>query len=385
MTQEKNLFEAASETEKTRAMLVLKLGGLGIKAAFSKVEEGPIVTTYYYRLAHDFPIARILKAEEDVALGCGVDSVLISREGGEIAIAIPNKHKTTVSFDSCLHSLFTDPKYSSFKLPIILGVNTRGNPAVLDLWDAPHILIAGSTGAGKSVLLNSIIAGLACKNSHRDMKLILVDTKQLDLTLFSDLPHTVEMVDTVDRFHATFDRLMAIVRQRKAQLKGVARNVAEYNSQMKAMGGSTLPYYVVIIDELADVIAEDASRAKTDSEIKFFDRVPARIKNLIQVCRALGIHVIAATQRSSVKIIDGDIKANLPTRIALRLPSVHDSMTILNTGGAENLLGQGDMLLQSQNSANLQRYHGPYIDLDHIANVLANCDSIRDSYASMNF
>jgi S-DNA-T family DNA segregation ATPase FtsK/SpoIIIE len=369
-----------TKAEQARVILALsaKLGALNIRGTLANIEAGPIVTTYYFNLAADIPIAKVMKAEEDLALAVGVAAVLISRTGGKIAIAIPNKHKELVSYDSCLHTLM----HSDFRLPIMLGVNTNGEPALIDLIDSPHILIAGSTGAGKSVLLSAIISGLATFNTPQQMKLLLVDTKQLDLTLFNSLPHVADVADTVEKTHALFDRLMLIVRQRTEKMKGVARNVTEYNSLQPA--SHKLPYYVVIIDELADVINEDANITKAGIEpIASYPRISRRLQNLVQISRAAGCHVICATQRPSVKIITGDIKANFATRIALRLPTGHDSKTIINEYGAEQLLGKGDMLIESPIMDQLTRFHGPYVSMDHIANVLINCEQIRDSYRSL--
>jgi len=354
--------------------LAMKLSALRINCKFSHLESGPIVTTYYLHLGADVPIAKILKSEEDMALAVGAPSVLITRKGAQIAIAIPNKSKDTVGFDSCLHSIMQDARC---QLPIMLGVDARGGSKSIELAESPHILIAGSTGAGKSVLLSSIISGLAVAKTKSEMKLMLVDTKQLDLTLFANLPHVVEVADNVEKVHTLFDRLMSIVRQRTEKMKGVARNVAEYNR----ITGASLPYYVVVIDELADVIGEDAAISRIpDSPIRDYPRIPKRLQGLVQISRAAGVHVICATQRPSVKIITGDIKANFATRIALRLPTGHDSRTIIDEYGAEQLLGKGDMLVTSPCLEETTRFHGPYVSMDHISNVLANCDNIRDSY-----
>ncbi len=356
------------------ALLSQKLSALRIRASFESVEPGPIVTTYYMHLGADIPISKIMRAEEDLALAVGAPSVLITRKGASIAIAIPNTRRDVVSYDLCLHTIMQD---NVCQLPIMLGVNTKGDTTHIDLTESPHILIAGSTGAGKSVLLSAIISALATSRSKHELKMMLVDTKQLDLTLFADLPHVVEVADDVEKVHALFTRLMSIVRQRTAKMKGVARNLYEYNT----IAPTPLPYYVVIIDELADVIGEDNSLAKAGTEpIASYPRIAKRLQSLTQICRAVGIHVICATQRPSVKIITGDIKANFTTRIALRLPTGADSRTILNEYGAESLLGKGDMLVESPCFDQITRFHGPFVSMDHIASVLDNCDSIRNSY-----
>lgn len=360
------------------ASLSLKLSALKITASPLRVEAGPIVTTYYYQLGSDIPIAKILKAEEDLALAVGAPSVLISRIGADIAIAIPNKNKSVVSYDKCLHELLNARVYN---LPIILGVDTQGEPTSIDLTESPHILMAGSTGGGKSVLLSAIISGLATAKSPEEMKLILVDTKQLDLTLFESLPHVVQTADTIEKVHEVFTRLMNIIRQRTSQMKGIARNIHEYNR----IATKKLPYYVVIIDEFADVIGLDKSLATAGIEpVASNSRITQRLQELTQISRAAGIHFIVATQRPSVKIITGDIKANLATRIALRLPTGYDSKTILDEYGAEKLLGKGDMLVKSPLFEDVvTRFHGPMVTMDHIANVLINAEQIRDSYRRM--
>lgn len=367
------MTEYTPEQATTIMNLALKLSALKIISTFSHLESGPVVTTYYMKLDAGVPIAKILKAEEDLALAVGAPSVLITRLGAQIAIAIPNKLKTIVDFDKSLHALFS----SKYRLPILLGVDTKGQDQSIDLTESPHILIAGSTGSGKSVLLASIISGLSCVKSKHEMKLMLVDTKQLDLTLFANLPHVVEVADDVQKVHDLFTRLMTIVRQRTEKMKGIARNIDEYNRLTE----QKLPYYVVIIDELADVIGEDHQLAKSGIEpIASYPRIPKRLQNLVQISRAAGIHVICATQRPSVKIITGDIKANLTTRIALRLPTGHDSRTIIDEYGAEQLLGKGDMLVESPCLEQITRFHGPFVSMNHIANILINCDQIRDSY-----
>jgi len=368
-------MELTNEQAGTIALMVQKLAALRINNIFQSVEAGPIVSTYYFKLGADVPIAKILKAEEDMALAVGAPSVLITRSGGQIAIAIPNKEKEIVSYDNCLHNLMQSTKQN---LPILLGVDTRGNPRTLDLTECPHILIAGSTGGGKSVLLSAIISGLATVKTPKELKLMLVDTKQLDLPLFESLPHVVESADTLDKVHTLLDRLHVIVRQRTAKMKGLARNIAEYN----ALGlGAHLPYYVVIIDELADVLMQDRSRGKG---VRGYEKAEHKLQSLLQICRASGVHIICATQRPSVEIITGDIKANMPTRIALRLPSGADSRTVLNEYGAEQLLGKGDMLIESPLFEQVTRFHGPYVSMNHIANVIANSEQIRDSYKMLN-
>lgn len=357
-----------------RGKIAGKLWGLGIKATYLRTEIGPIVTTFYYSLPFDLPISRILNKEEDIAISTGVENALITRQGGEIAIALPNSSRNIVTFDRCLFSLRNSDNHK-LHLPIMLGTNTLGIPAFIDLVEQPHMLIAGATGSGKSVLLSSILGGLVCAKSPKEMRLILVDTKKLDLTLFRGIPHLTDLVEDVKSFHVSFNRLIKMVRVRTEKMKGFARNITEYN---QLNPDSKMPYYVVIIDELADLIDEDKALSLIDEEVYEEQRVQPKLKSLVQICRAAGIHVIAATQRPSVKIITGDIKVNLPTRIALRVPNRVDSMTILNKSGAEHLLGQGDMLLESSVTSQPQRYHGAFVSNKDIVTILDNADQIRE-------
>lgn len=363
MTPEKEL--------ELRGRMALKLNGLGVNAKYVRTEIGPVVTTFYFILPFDMPIAKIMKKEEDIAVSCGVESVLITRKGGEIAIALPNPERSVVTFDRCLFSLRESKK--KYALPIMLGTDTLGVPQFIDLYDQPHLLIAGATGSGKSVLLSSILGGLVCTKSPKELRLILIDTKKLDLTLFAGMPHLTDMVEDVKGFHLSFDRLMGMVRKRTEKMKGLARNIKEYNQINR---DSPMPYYVVIIDEMADLIDEDKALSLVDDEIYEKQRVQQRIKSLVQICRATGVHLIAATQRPSVKIITGDIKVNLPTRIALRVPNRADALTIHNRAGAEHLLGKGDMLLESA-TENQVRYHGAYVSNEDIVTILDNADTIR--------
>lgn len=359
--------------QQLRGRIAMKLMGLQIKATYLRTEVGPVVTTFYYTLPFDLPISKVMNKEEDIAISCGVESALITRKSGEIAIAIPNPVREIVSFDKCLYEL-RKPEYHKLKLPIMLGTDTLGKPQFIDLAEQPHMLIAGATGSGKSVLLSSILGGLVCAKSPKEMRLILVDTKKLDLTLFNGIPHLTDMIEDVKSFHTAFSRLMGMVRARTEKMKGIARNIAEYN---EFNPNTKLPYYVVIIDELADLIDEDKALSYIDPEIEMQPRVQPRIKSLVQICRATGIHLIAATQRPSVKIITGDIKVNLPTRIALRVPNRVDSMTILNKSGAEHLLGKGDMLLESATTATPLRFHGAYVSNSDIVTILDNAENIR--------
>ena len=361
--------------------LVLKLTGLKLSNRFSHVEPGPVVTTYYFQLGFDVPIAKILNKAEDFALAAGVDSVIIQRSGDKIAIEIPNKQRQIVNFHNCLYSMMTTYIGRSMTIPILLGVDTYGKNAYLDLAEQPHILIAGSTGGGKSILLSSIIGALATAKSEKEIKLTLVDTKRLDLPLFKNLPHVGSMCENSEQFHSRLDYLFTTVRERAERLQGVARNAREFNDMSLS---SFMEYHIIIIDELADLMDQDIGRRNVDPEYAVkWPIIPTRLKALTQICRAAGVHIIAATQRSSVKIINGDIKANFPTRIALRLPTAVDSKTILSTKGAESLLGKGDMLVESLDSDTAKRYHGAFVSNQDIITILSSASMIREQLLAL--
>jgi S-DNA-T family DNA segregation ATPase FtsK/SpoIIIE len=206
-----------------------------------------------------------------------------------------------------------------------------------------------------------------------------VDTKQVDLTLFSSLPHVITVVDKVIDLHKHLDRMLDIVRQRTQKMKGTARNIKEYNT----LAGAALPYYVIIIDELADVIMQDQELAKDEDTESKRTRISAKIAQIAQISRASGIHIIAATQRPSIKILSGDIKTNFPTRISFRLPTGTDSRVILDENGAESLLGRGDYLYRTSESSELKRAHSAFVSMDDIAKILVQHNEIREQFQYM--
>lgn len=337
---------------------------------------GPVITGFPLKIPPNIPIKKLTGLEEDMALACNVEAVSIQRIGNRIIVFVPNKERTVVNFLDNLFWFLKNEEVKKMKLPILLGQNHIGENSVIDLAEQPHILIAGSTGSGKSVYESAVIASLSTIKSKEEMHLYLVDTKRLDLTLFEDLPHIKEVVREVKEWYMVANSLYTEVQKRQLKLeKYGCRNINEYNEKVD----EKMPYIVVIIDELADLIEKDkAQRSEDENNGDFHEdpKVMDAIRKITQVSRASGVHFIACTQRTAVTIISNDVKVNFPTRIALKCPTWQDSMTIIGAKGAENLLGKGDMLIQHSDSEIINRYHGPFVRMEDITAVISQRDRL---------
>lgn len=354
-----------------------KLIGLGIKATFDHVETGPVVCGYFFRLDASVPIAKVLKRAEDFALAMEADKVLVQRQGGLIAVFVPNEERQVVEYKDYLFWYLKDENVHKMKLPIPLGVDFHGNKSAFDLCDAPHMLITGSTGSGKSVYEAAIISCLSYFRNSDELEFYLCDTKMVDLPLFKGLDHVKVVADSVQKFHEMMGGIMQETRRRLTVMQGVGvRNIADFHT---LMGGEirNMPYMIVMLDEFGDLMDIDAAIRKASEELDETPTVKQWIKQAAQICRAAGIHLICCTQRASVKVVDGDIKINLPCRISLRLPTSIDSRTVLGVGGAESLLGKGDMLIQRPDSEKIERFHGPYVSMRDISELVTNYEQIK--------
>lgn len=364
------------EHNETVLWLTDKIVGLNIEATFDKLEEGPILTSYFFKLGSGTSVRKMINLGEDFALAIGKDNVNIQRIQGHIVVQVPNKIKKLVEYKDYLHWYLHDEEVDKMAIPLPLGIDIKGKRSAFDLAEGPHLLVAGATGGGKSVWLSATIASLAYKLDPSELELYLVDTKKVDLPLFKKLPHVKQVVDDLMPFHHMMSKIMPEIRRRLSRLQGSAcRNIGEYHRL-----GYFLPYIVVILDEFADLMDIDSATRKAAEDkdvIKQYPSIKMWIKQLVQIGRAAGVHLIAATQRSSVKVVDGDIKANLPCRISFRLPTGTDSRTILGTNGAENLLGKGDMLVQRPETDTVERYHGPYVSMNDIAELINNYEIIK--------
>lgn len=368
-----------------------KLRGLGVNNfSIGEPINGPVVTGYPLNLGFGTSIKAILNKAEDIALACGVDFVDVRRIEDKVIIFIPNEERKIVDFKDALYWMLKDPIVSNMKLPLVLGQDFYGNNSAIDLAEQPHVLIAGSTGSGKSIFESAVISALSMLKTPEELHLYIVDPKRVDLTLFDGLPHIKSIVKEVQEWYRVINYLYDEVQNRNKLLeKSKCRNIAEYNDKHS----KKMAYKVLIIDELADLIQKDKAVRQEMMEMNKAMDMPAKdglelsvmdaIKRLIQVSRASGIHIIACTQRTSVDIITGSVKVNFPTRISLRLPSGTDSRTILDEKGAENLLGKGDMLLKSEKHDSLQRFHAPFVRIEDIKYILDQREEIKEMMGVM--
>src|ERR1044071_7514322 len=355
--------------ETTSEKIYYKLTALGInKVKVGEPLTGPIITGYPISFHSSTPINKILSKEEDIALALGVESIDIRRVKGNLVIFVPNEDRKIVDFKDALFWYMKDEEVSKMSIPILIGMDFQGNKFALDLQKQPHMLIAGSTGSGKSIFESAIISALVMKMQPAELDLYLVDPKRVDLTLFQNLPHVKRMVREADEWQELIEYLYAEVQNRNRILEARGcRNILEFNE--KFGDKSKMKFKVLIIDELADLIIK--------GKVKDIN-VIAGLCALLQVCRAAGVHVIACTQRSTVDVISGTTKVNFPTRIALRLPTKTDSRTILDENGAEMLLGKGDMLIKSESSDELKRYHAPFVKISDIELILSDQEKIKE-------
>ena len=364
------------EVQSEVVKLMLKMTSFGFISKFTKAEVGPLVTTYYFEPSPQAALSSIYSREDDLALGLSVESIMVSRELGNITIAVPRAQRDVIKFDECLFNLFSNPVSRDAALPILMGKTLKGEPLFMDLASQPHLLIAGATGSGKSIFTAQAICSLALRRTPQELEFILADTKQLDLVLFEKLEHVSSVIRNIHDLRDTLQNLIALVRSRTAIMSGYARNVVEWNSATK----SPMKYKVLIIDEFADVVGSDREWLNTLPKKERPEAIDTLTQRLAQISRAAGIHIILATQRPSVKIISGDIKTNFPARIAFKLPSMQDSRVILDENGAEKLLGRGDYLYKIAGSDVVKRAHSAFVEIKDISLILEQHESLREQF-----
>ena len=351
---ERELMDAARQLE-------VKCREFSVEGSVVQIHPGPVVTTFEFKPDAGVKYSKIIGLADDLSLALQAESVLIERIPGKstVGIQIPNTHREQISLREVLET--EAYRHSPSKLTLALGKTINGEPFIADLGTMPHLLIAGSTGTGKSVAINSMLTSILYRATPDDVRLILIDPKRLELGMYEHIPYLLTPV-VVDIKQAS-NALGWAVREMEERYKTLAaegvRNIEQFNRNVRQAlvekstdddeERSPLPYIIIVIDELADLMMAASNE------------VEESIARLAQMARAVGIHLILATQRPSVDVITGLIKANLPARISFRVSSKVDSRTILDGNGAEQLLGKGDMLFLPPASSRLIRLHGPYI------------------------
>ncbi len=342
---------------KLRKNLEEKLEEFGIEGEVVSVKPGPVITVFEFRPAPGIKINRIVSLADDLALGLSAESVrIVAPIPGKdvVGIEVSNPDREVVYLREIIAS--EEFRRSKSPLTLALGKDISGNPVVTDLSRMPHLLIAGATGTGKSVFLHSVILSLVYKATPSQVRLLLIDPKRIELSVYEDIPYLLHPVVLEPRTATKALRWAVAEMERRYQLleERRARNLDSYNETAE----EKLPYIVIIIDELADLMVVSSKEVET------------LLTRLAQMARASGIHLLLATQRPSVDVLTGIIKANFPARISFKVSSRTDSRTILDTQGAERLLGAGDMLFLPPGASKLVRIHGAYVSEKEVKRVV---------------
>jgi DNA segregation ATPase FtsK/SpoIIIE, S-DNA-T family len=349
------------EIASSSTMLEEKLKRFGITGRVNTIHYGPVVTLFEYEPHSDVKLSRITALEDDLSLALQTMSLRILAPipgTSVVGFEVANKMRQTVSFATIAAS----ESFNSYTgaLPLILGSNTSGKEIIVDLATMPHVLVAGSTGSGKSVALNAMLISLLCQKNPEELRLILIDPKRLEFAGYTDIAHLIFPIITAPQ--KAIEALKWAVNEMTERYERMAtlgvKNINDHHKRLGPEGLKDMPYIVIVIDELADLMMTAG---------KDVEQLIARIA---QMARAAGIHLIVATQRPSVDVITGLIKVNFPSRISFRVTSKVDSRTILDTVGAERLLGKGDMLFLHPSMPGLQRIHGAWINDDQVKHIV---------------
>ena len=381
-----NFFQEAPKENKTKvneAFIDKKIADLLDKLAMFKIDgdvvrtyTGPVVTTFEFKPAPNVKVSKILSLQDDLAMALKAQTIRIQAPipGKDVVgIEVPNEDTQTIYLKEMLDSeIFQNSKSP---LTMILGKDIVGKPFVTDLKKLPHLLIAGTTGSGKSVGINSMILSLLYKNSPDNLRLVMIDPKMLEFSMYNDIPHLLTPVITkaVDAINALANMVGEMERRYTLMAKTKTKNIENFNEKAQKEGLPTMPYIVVVIDELADLMMTSGKD------------VEYSIARLAQMARASGIHLIVATQRPSVDVVTGLIKANLPSRLSYKVGQKIDSKIILDSMGAESLLGRGDMLFTPPGMPGLVRIHAPWSTETEIEKVVEFLKDQREVEYDMNF
>ena len=352
------------ETKKASAELKETLNEFNIEADIIGIKKGPVVTMFELLPAPGVKLSKIAALQDNIALRLAASSVrIVAPIPGKkaVGIEIPNKERSIVSFREIVEKDMSE--YKKMSVPVILGKDILGKPQIIDLVKTPHLLIAGATGSGKSVCVNSMILSILYKRSPQEVKLILIDPKIVELKLYNDIPHLlVPVITEPKKAFQALQWALCEMERRYALLDGMGcRDVASYNKKIeeKHIATEKIPYIVLIIDEFADLMAT------TGKELE------STVARLAAMSRAIGIHLVLATQRPSTDVITGLIKANIPARIAFMVASGMDSRIIIDQVGAEKLLGRGDMLYSSAVNPFPVRIQGTFVSDQEVEDVVS--------------
>ena len=337
----------SSDTDETAKLLVSKLREFGVGGSIVDVKQGPVVTAYRLMLDAGIKYSKVVGLADDLALDLGVSSILVRKTKAKstIGIQVPNQNRKGISLKEVLDS---EPfRTTDAFLPVALGKDVNGLCVVTDLSSLPHLLVAGTTGSGKSISINGMIMSLLFKTSPDDLRMILIDPKRVEFALYAKMPHLLTPIVTEHEQAGVVLRNLIKEMERRLEVlsKRKVRDIGGYNLKSK----NRMPHIVVFIDEFADLIMGDVKD------------IEQSVVRLAQMARATGIHIVLATQRPSVDVITGLIKGNFPSRLSLRVATRTDSKVILDCGGAEALLGKGDMLFNPVGAPAPVRVHGQYV------------------------
>ena len=372
--------------------LTQSMSTFGVQGKVVNVHPGPVITLFEVEPAEGVRVNKFVQLADDLARVMEANSVrVIAPIPGKssVGIEIPNRNPATVYFKSVVNS----PKFieSNSLLTLAIGKTTSGEISTLDLAKMPHLLIAGTTGSGKSVCINTIICSILYTATPDEVKFVMIDPKKVEMTLYKKLEgyHLLKMEDIAEPIVTSVDNSILALRALEKEMDkryniladAIVRNIGEYNEKMKKNGDKIMPYIVLVVDELADLMMLSAKD------------VEAPIARLAQLARAVGIHLVIATQRPSVDVITGVIKANFPSRIAFQVASKIDSRTIIDQPGADKLIGRGDMLHLGTGSSDVFRMHNAFLSLDEIESLMQHVSnqpkseelilpSVRDTQAS---
>jgi S-DNA-T family DNA segregation ATPase FtsK/SpoIIIE len=358
---------AGDVAERTASALVQTLAHFGIEATICGQISGPRVTRYELQLAPGTKVSKVAALKDDLSYALATTEIrILAPIPGKQAVGVelPNLSPNLVT----LGDIYDDLPATASPLAVWLGKDISGTAVWTDLARMPHLLIAGTTGSGKSGCINTILTSVLLRSSPDEVRMILIDPKRIELGFYETIPHLLTpVVSSPKQASAALTNVVAEMERRYEKLSAVrARNLAEANRTLRQRGEQPLPYLLVVIDELADLMMISPQEVE-DAVIR-----------LAQKSRAVGIHLVLATQRPSVDVITGMIKANVPSRIAFAVSSQTDSRVILDQAGAESLLGQGDMLFKPLGTSRLQRVQGAYVSEEEIALIVSQCGQQRE-------